>query len=251
MEPADHAFFVLKILLALGPLSLYFLGLGLLNSQARPYLVSTRTDFTLLVTVFIPVIVLPVLLLLEHGLSHLVTVVAVGLVILFVALLPKRDQGWVLYNCSPAQGRRLMQQAVRRFGWEAVWRADGSLEVRPVDLHITQTSLPWLRSVTLHAEGPATPASRAARRRLMDGLRGEIQQEAMLPSATGASLVLIGATLLGLPMWYLFQNINAIVETVRRILSAPRTNPPLPPFVSPRCVLRLAGGSAPHIMGRR
>lgn len=220
MESADQAFFVLKIILALGPLSLYFLGLGLLSSQARPHLVSARTDFTLLAMVFIPLIVLPVLLLMEHGLSHLVTAGVVGLVILFVALLPKRDQSWVMYNCSPAQGRRLLQQATRRLGWEAVWQEDGRVAIRPVDLHITQTSLPWLRSVTLHADGPTTPDSRAARRQLMATLRAETQHETMLPSATGASLVLIGAALLGLPMWYLFQNISAIVETVRRILSA-------------------------------
>ena len=87
-------------------------------------------------------------------------------------------------------------------------------------MRITQTGLPWLRSVTLHTEGPATAEARAARRELIAALREEFQSETMLPSATGASLVLIGATLLGLPMWYFFHNIHAIVETVRRILSA-------------------------------
>ena len=220
MDVTDQAAFVLKVILALATISLYFLGLGLVSSQARPCLVSARADFTLLAMAFIPVIALPVLALIDLGQFQVVTGAVVSLLTLFFVLLPRRDQHWVIYNCTPAQGHRLLQQASCRLGWQAVRHDDGSIEVRPPGMRITQTGLPWLRSVTLHTEGPATAEARAARRELIAALREEFQSETMLPSATGASLVLIGATLLGLPMWYFFHNIHAIVETVRRILSA-------------------------------
>jgi hypothetical protein len=113
-----------------------------------------------------------------------------------------------------------LQQAARRLGWHSTLQSDGSIEIQSIGLRITQSGLPWLRSVTLHTEGPATPQAQTARRELIAALVEEFQSETMLPSPTGASLVLIGATLLGLPMWYFFHNIHAIVETVRRIFSA-------------------------------
>lgn len=220
MDITDQAVFVLKIILALGPLSLYFLGLGLVSSQARPHLVSARTDFALLATAFIPAIAFPVLLLIEHGQHQIVTGAVVVLLAVFFALLPRRDSSWVVYNCSPAQGRRLLQQAARHLGWRVHGHGDGSFEIEPIGLRITQTALPWLRSVTLHAEGATNMEARVARRALMAALGEELKHEAMLPSATGASLVLIGAGLLGLPMWYFFHNINVLVEAVRRIFAA-------------------------------
>ena len=48
----------------------------------------------------------------------------------------------------------------------------------------------------------------------------EMAAEGLLPSPTGASLVLIGAALLGVPMWYLLHHMGAIVDVVRQILFA-------------------------------
>ncbi len=220
MDVFDQAVFVLKVILALAPLSLYFLGLGLVSSRARPCLVSARVDFALLGVAFVPVIALPVMALVGQGQAHLVTAVVLALVGLFVFLLPRRDQSWVIYNCSPAQGRRLLQQAARGLGWQLALDADGPSTIQPVGLRVTQAGLPWLRSVTLHIDGPASPEARCARREFIAAIREELRHETMLPSPTGASLVLIGAGLLGLPMWYFFHNINAIVETVRQIFSA-------------------------------
>jgi len=220
LDTTDTAVFVLKIVLALGPLAVYFLALGLVNSQARPCLLRARTDFTLLAVAFVPVIAAPVQMLIEHGQLHLVSGVIVAVLALFFGLLPRRDRGWVMYNCSPAQCRRLLQQACRRLGWELNRAADGVLHVRPPGLLVTTTGLPWLRSVTLRMDGPATPAARSARARLVATLHDELSREAMLASATGISLVVIGAALLGVPMWYLFHHMDAIVDVVRRIFFA-------------------------------
>jgi len=221
VNTTDQAVFVLRVLLAVGPLAVYFLGLGLVNSQARPCMINARADFTLLVIVFLPVILFPAFVLIEHGWPGVVGGVLAGVLALFFGLLPKREQSWVVYNCSPAQCRRLLGQAARELGWrmKADDEAD-NVHLHTVGLRLAFSSLPWLRSVTLRIDGKATPEAVAHQQRLLASLRTEMRREALLPSATGASLVLIGVGLLGLPMWYLFHHMNAIVEVVRRILSA-------------------------------
>ncbi|HSW45061.1 MAG TPA: hypothetical protein VLM89_05775 [Phycisphaerae bacterium] len=220
MDVINQAAFVLKVIVALAPLSLYFLLLGLVSSRARPHLVSARADFAILAMVFIPVIGLPLVAMIGRGQHHIVTGVVVVLLATFFALLPRRDRSWVLYNCSPSQGRRLLLQAARRLRWQVTRHDDDSLEIRSAQLRITHAALPWLRNVTLHTDGPLTAQGRADRHTLMAALSEELQHEQMLPSATGAGLVLLGAALLGLPMWYFLHNISTIVEAVRRILSA-------------------------------
>ena len=44
VDAPAHVVFVLEVLIALGPLAVYFLGLGLVNSQPRPCLVNARAD---------------------------------------------------------------------------------------------------------------------------------------------------------------------------------------------------------------
>ena len=52
----------------------------------------------------------------------------------------------------------------------------------------------------------------------MRAVAREIRREAMLPSPAGASMVVIGAALLGVPMWYLFHHMDAIASAVRQVL---------------------------------
>ncbi len=209
------------MVLAVGPLAIYFLGLGLVNSQARPCMVNARADFALLAVAFFPVILLPSFVLIEYGHPGVVGAVLAGVLALFFGMLPKRGESWVIYNCSLAQCRRLLGHAVGHLGW----RTEGNSGPDTIHLHtaglvIACTSLPWLRSVTLRIDGATSPQAITARDRLLAVMRAEMAREALLPSATGASLVVIGAGLLGLPMWYLFQHMEAVVEVVRRILFA-------------------------------
>ena len=235
MNSADQIVFVLQVVLALGPMAVYFLALGLVNSQARPCLVRARSDFIVLTIAFVPLVVWPILTLVRYGHPWLATTVSVGVAALFIAMLPRRGSGWVLYNVSPRQCRRLLDQACRRLGWsiqteaaqagqtpDAIQTADpttaDTLHIGPVGLTITQDSLPGLRNVTLWVNA-TKPAQTPEIDRLIQSLSQEIQHESMLPSPAGASLVLIGATLLGVPMWYLFQHMDLIVRAVRHILS--------------------------------
>lgn len=216
MDSADQVVFVLQLILVLGPLAVYFLGLGLVNSQAHPCLVNARGDFVVLAIAFIPIILAPLIMLVQHG-QYLISIGVLLLVAaIFWLMLPGRRDAWVVYNIDPAEFRRVLNRALRRLGWTSASKDDAIL-IAPVELTLTPSALPWLRNVTLRLSGENAPE---AIEQLIAALVRELQRESMLPSATGASLVAIGAALLGVPIWYLFHHMDAIVDVVRQILFA-------------------------------
>jgi len=219
---SDQVVFVLQLVLALGPLAVYFLGLGLVNSQAHPCMVPARTDFVVLTTALIPLVMGPVLAMVEFG--GWWPVLIAGLVVAgFIGLmLPRRNSGWVVYNTSLPQCRRLLCRACRRLGFSA----DGSedhVRITEIGLTVLLTSLPVLRNVTLSLRSQPHPGPKdneAVIRRLIHTLEQEIHQESMLPSPAGASMVVIGAAMLAVPMWLFFHHVEAIVRAVRQIFFA-------------------------------
>jgi hypothetical protein len=220
MDTSNQAAFVLQVVLALGPLAVYFLGLGLVNSGAHPSLVPARTDFVLLTMALIPMIMGPVVGLVEIGGWWPALAAGAVLAGFFIATLPRRDAAWVVYNCSLPQCRRLLSHACRRLGW-AIEGGDDQLHIPEANLTITLSSLPLLRNVTLSfGRRGERGTSLASLAQLIDSLEREIRQEAILPSPTGASMVVIGACLLAVPMWFFFHNMDVIVRAVRQIFFA-------------------------------
>lgn len=224
MDSADQVILVLQVILTVGPLAVYFLGLGLASSQAHPCLVSERSDFVLLAVAFVPIILWPLVALLRAGSFSLALILLSAVVVLFFWLLPRRHDGWVIYNINANECRRALGRACSRLGW-TLEPADGAgseldCRVSPVDLTVSLHNMPWLRNVTVRCTPCDGRREDPARRRFLEALGSELRRESLLPSPTGAGLVVIGATLLGLPMWYFFHNMDAIVDVVRRILLA-------------------------------
>ena len=222
MDASDQVVFVLQLVLALGPLAVYFLGLGLVNSQAHPCMVSARTDFVVLATAVIPMVMGPVLALVQFGgwwPAFLAALVASGF---FGVMLPRRSSGWVVYNASLPQCRRLFCRACRRLGLSTDGN-DDQLHVPEAGLTVSLSALPLLRNVTLSLRKDSkveAGADEVMVRRIMDSLDHEMHQEAMLPSPAGASMVVIGAAMLAVPMWYFFHHVDAIARAVRQIFFA-------------------------------
>ena len=224
VDSGDQVVFVLQVALALGPLAVYFLGLGLVNSQAKPVLASARADFILLTTAFAPVICWPTIALVQQGRLGMAAAVVAAVAGLFWYLVPTRTGGWVIYNISPEAVAEVIRRTCRRHGWTFAGHPerDEDCTVEPLGLRLTAHSMPWLRNVTIQLARPLTGLALdpAVARQFASALAGELGRESMLPSPTGASLVVLGAGLLGMPMWYLFRNMDAIVDVVRRILPA-------------------------------
>src|ERR1043166_3254963 len=105
-------------------MAVYFLGLGLVNSQANPRLVNARTDFVLLSIAFFPLIIGPVLFLVQHGHLLVAGVVVAASALAFWALLPARGGAGVIYNISPLQYRRIVERAGRRIGCQVSRQGD-------------------------------------------------------------------------------------------------------------------------------
>jgi len=222
VDASDQVVFVLQLVLALGPLAVYFLGLGLVNSQAHPCMVPARTDFVVLTIALVPLIMGPLLAMVEFGGWWPVAVACVIVAGFVGLLLPRRNSGWVIYNTSLPQCRRLLYRACRRLGFSA----DGNeeqVQIAEIGLTIVLTSLPVLRNVTLSLRtqpGRSANANDAVAETLMQTLESEIRKESMLPSPAGASMVVIGAAMLAVPMWFFFHNVDAIARAVRQIFFA-------------------------------
>lgn len=224
MDPADQVILVLQVILTIGPLAVYFLGLGLASSQAHPCLVSERSDFVLLAVAFVPLILWPVVALLQAGSTMVTLLLLSAVVALFFWLLPCRQGGWVIYNISVEECRRALHRACTRLGWQldppSLGREDNDTVIHPAGLTVSLCSMPWLRNVTVRLRSTTGSPAEQTRRDLLQALARELRRESFLPSPAGAGLVVIGATLLGLPLWYFFHHFNAIVDVVRRILLA-------------------------------
>jgi hypothetical protein len=215
VNSAEQVVFVLQLILVLGPLAVYFLVLGLVNSLARPCLVNACVDFLLLTVAFIPVLLVPLITLIQHGHSIIALSVLVAILTVFFSMLPDRRSRWVVYNCTIQQCTRLMERAARRVGG-SVALADDQARLSPSGISIQISALPWLRNLTLRLAG----GQGNSRSEFLAALEAEMAGEAMLPSPTGASLVVIGTGLLGVPMWYVLHHISAIVDVVKHILFA-------------------------------
>jgi hypothetical protein len=185
-------------------------------------MVPARTDFVVLTIALVPLIMGPVLAMVKFGGWWPLAVASVAAAVFVGVLLPRRNSGWVIYNTSLPQCRRLLYRACRRLGLSAEGN-DEQVQIAEIGLTVFLTALPVLRNVTLslrtqsgrHGEG-----DQAVVRRLMDTLEGEIQEESMLPSPAGASMVVIGAAMLAVPMWFFFHHVDAIARAVRQIFFA-------------------------------
>src|SRR5262245_6602083 len=80
MLTSDPAVSALLVFLNVAPIALYFLVLGLVNSHARPYRISSRSDFVALTSVIVPFLFWPVPSLVVSGLWWLLAL-EVGLVL--------------------------------------------------------------------------------------------------------------------------------------------------------------------------
>ncbi|MFQ6048640.1 MAG: hypothetical protein ACE5K7_04680 [Phycisphaerae bacterium] len=218
MNPQDQAILLLKVVINIAPVAVYFVVLGLVNSQPRPKLVSGRSDFVALTLVFVPMLVWPVPVLLAH---HLWWLLVLGLVVGvggFAWLLPSRGTSWVIYNIGETRCRRCLEAALSSLGIRyRREQSDYVLADEPIRIHVSAFGL--LRNVTLHFD-LADPVPWSLLARLQDSFRQRLDRVVLLPSGTGPCLLALGVGLLMLPLWMISNHMDAIVEVITRLLFA-------------------------------
>ena len=217
MDSTIHAITVLRLLVNLGPLALYFVVLGLVNSQRHPRLISARADFITLTVAFLPVLVWPVPFLVSQGWWLWLGGGLVCAIAMFRFLLPQVNAGWVVYHITREDAIGSLRRAVRRLGWNGTW-TDDDVTLPAAGLALQWTAFPWLGSVSIHVRPLDNKRIERDADRLRVELEREFQRHALLPSPIGACLVLVGVALWILPLWMTFRHLDAIVDVVENVL---------------------------------
>ncbi len=215
----DQVVFVVKVFVNVAPVAVYFLVLGLLNSQPHPRLVNGRNDFVALTLVFVPMLVWPAPVLLRHGLWPLLVAGLLAALVAFCVLLPGRWSGWVIYNVTEQRCRRHLENAlaIRQLAYE---KTDGAYVVAGGQLTLRIAGFALLRNVSVHFEFPSKHPPTHLLSELREAFEAELHGLALLPSSSGACMLALGVLLLILPLWMMNTHVDAIVETITRLLFA-------------------------------
>jgi hypothetical protein len=214
----DGNYQFVDVLLLVGnvaPVAVYFLALGLVNSHARPYLITSRADFVALTGVLVPVALWPIPAFVASGSWWPMVLGCAAIAFLFLWLLPKSRSGFVVYNISEAQCAGMLRQALQALGysgrWDgASWQADSGR----LAIHLRGFAL--LRNVSIHVEAADRVAADDVPL-IGEELQKRLQSVAQLPSPMGAGLVLIGLAMMILPMWMVGRHIDDIVDAMSHL----------------------------------
>lgn len=209
---------VVDILMLVGnvlPLAVYFLVLGLVNSHARPFLISSRSDFLALTSVLLPVLIWPVPDFIRGGLYLLLLVGMLLAGLVFLYLLPARHAGFVVYNISRSRCLKLLEQSIRSLGLEGRWQGSVfTTDDLSLSMEVREFSI--LHNVALHMECRSDRA-RLSVHELGADLDRRLHTVSQLPSTMGAGLVLVGVSLLILPMWMVGRHIHDLVDAMTHL----------------------------------
>lgn len=203
---------VLKLALNIAPPALYFVILGLVNSQSRPHIISARNDWLALIIVFCPILLYPAIWLATggHYLAGILALALAGMVIYFS--LPKPQSGWVIYNCSRFRLQRSLFSALTAGGldYEMVNSQLIHLPKHHVDLRLS--SLPLLKNTTINV------VSSRPRDHLIDqlgkNLRHQLDQVENAVNPSGPALLITGTSMLILPLLMMVRHMDAFVRVV-------------------------------------
>jgi len=217
MDSIHQVILLLKVLILIGPLAVYFMVLGLLNSQSTPRLVNARSDFLILTGAVLPTLLAPAAWTLGRGSWWILVPVFAVAGLAMRALLPRPNSGWVMYNLSAARAQVLVQRCLDELGW-AYQAAGRVLTVPDRGLLLRFSGLPVLRNVTCHLtfENPGGAADTVAR--LRGKLEAAFARQQLLPSPAGSCLMLVGIGMMILPLWMMSRYSDAIAQVVSRLL---------------------------------
>lgn len=87
-------------------------------------------------------------------------------------------------------------------------------------LRIDLASFGLLNNVTIYFKPTHGDLDEALLTRLRREFDARLETMSLLPSPTGACLVMLGVSLLIVPLWMMSRHMNAIVEIFSRLLSA-------------------------------
>jgi len=217
MDATEQVILVIKLLLYIGPPALYFVILGLVNSQGRAHVISGRSDWLSLMMVFFPVLLWPAAYLLDAGRWYLVAAVSVGCVLFLWLSTPNELSSLVGYNTTEGRCRRTLEAVLNSLSIP-YRRDDDCLVLSRQDIRITFNSISVLRNVTIHFTGPLDE-----HRQLLVQIRRQVTarlwQMQSTPAVSAVCLLVAGTVMLMLPLFMMVRHIDALVKVVSDLLA--------------------------------
>jgi hypothetical protein len=195
------------------PAAVYFLLLGLLNSQRTPQLLRSRTDFILLILAFSPLFFMP--LLISLGAASWTFVVVLALVALGTMYMAPSAKGhWVIYNITLPEVLRCAERALR--GLDISFRREGRrLILDGRDVTVSFGTLPLLRNVSITAEGAGLAGFDAAFADALGRQLGSVQAET---TPMAAAFLLISVVMLVTPLSFVAERMPDMVRLIGDLL---------------------------------
>ncbi len=213
----------LRSCLALGPVAIYLLLLGMINLSRRPVLVSTVRDTATLALALSGMIVIgPMELFFPYSAAArfgdyvwlLLTLLYVMCVVLILLLLRPR---LVIYNISVDKLRSSLAEAVERLDADAHWAGD-SLVLPHLNVQLYVDNYPALRNVSLVSAGGSQ--SQAGWRRLELVLLALLARAEVPCGAGGLGLLAAGLLILAGLVVIVAQNPQAASQSLLELVRA-------------------------------
>jgi len=207
MTPHGEVIWVLKLAMNVAPVAMYFMVLGLVNSQSRVHLVSARHDWLALMGVFFPILLWPVLALAGGGWMTPAIAVLAGGIALLLLVAPRKRSGWVIYNCDRRRIANELAASLDAMGLDYQCRgSDIHIRNRPASVALSEFRL--LRNVTITV--------RRAENEFIDALGTQLTERLARvdnePSLSAAAMLVCGAAMLMIPLSIMVRHIDAFVK---------------------------------------
>ena len=213
MNEMGEVILTLKLAMNIAPVALYFIILGLVNSQSRVHVVSARRDWFCLMLVFIPVLLWPVTYLASVGWTWPALLALVLGMVLILLAAPRRRSGWVIYNCDRWRVSAELINGLRHLGFDADRRYD-CITTGDENVRLELNEFRLLRNVTVTISG----ADKALARRLGGELERRLATVESVPSVSAAAMLVSGAALLIVPMSMMVKHFDAFVKVVSDLI---------------------------------
>lgn len=211
----------LHFCIAVGPLSVYLLILGLVNLRRRPFITTGGRDaMSLGLGIVGFIIVGPMELFLPEAAAvnlhiwawaMLVTLYLLALVLIVLLMRPRL----IIYNIAEDQLRPVLSDIVTELDPDARWAGDAlSLPQLGVQLHMEPTGM--FKNMQLVAAGPQQNLN--GWRRLEVELNRAFRKYEGAPNPYGASLMLCSFTLAGWASYWLYQDPEGVLRSLQTML---------------------------------
>jgi hypothetical protein len=206
---------------ALGPLAVYLLLLGLINASRRPFLTTGTRDVAALgVAISGFVFAGPMELFMPQAAVNrfggyvwllLLAFYVLSLTLIVLAMRPRI----VIYNISVEQLRPTLAEVVGRLDSEARWAGD-SLVLPKLGVQLSVETQRVLCNAQLIAVG--SQQSYAGWRRLELQLRDALRDVRTCPNPHGYVLISLGLLMLSALTFWMVRDVNAVAQSLRDIL---------------------------------